>query len=126
MVVDADTTSSAPRIHNWRIEPREYTRQESQRGRRFAYPNLDPRATALVVIDMVPFHVADNTYCRGIVPNINSLAEELRSAGGLVAWALPDTSPPSPSAIELFGPRTAETYSASGGSGPFRNASGRS
>ncbi|MFI1919966.1 isochorismatase family protein [Nocardia sp. NPDC020380] len=108
-----------PQTHNWHIESREYARQESHRGRRFAYPTLDPERTALIVIDMVPFHVADNPYCRAIVPNINRTAEALRRAGGTIAWALPGTAEPSPAAIEFFGPRTAETYSTSGGSGPL-------
>jgi nicotinamidase-related amidase len=42
-----------------------------------------------MVIDMVPFFVSDNPYCRGIVPNISRLAEAFRTAGGTVAWILP-------------------------------------
>ncbi|WP_416563068.1 hypothetical protein [Nocardia testacea] len=38
-------------LHDWRIDEREYLRQENHRGRRFAYPDLDPRRTALVVIE---------------------------------------------------------------------------
>jgi hypothetical protein len=41
------------KIHAWRIEPREYARQEERRGRRHAYESLDPVRTALIVIDMV-------------------------------------------------------------------------
>ncbi|MEV0368119.1 hypothetical protein [Nocardia fusca] len=54
--------------HDWRIDEREYRRQDNHPGRRFAYPDLDPRRTALVVIDMVPFHVAGNVYSRGVLP----------------------------------------------------------
>ncbi|CAM4144765.1 isochorismatase family cysteine hydrolase [Nocardia ninae] len=107
-------------MHDWRIEAREYERQENRRGRRFAYSDLVPAATALVVIDMVPFHVADNLYCHGIVPNINRLAETLRAAGGTVVWTLPGTSEPSRAAIEFFGPEIAESFSRSGGFGPLR------
>lgn len=113
-----DNTTPEARIHNWHIASREYERQESHRGRRFAYPDIEPRTTALVVIDMVPFHVADNPYCRGIVPNINSLAASLRAAGGTVAWVIPGTTAPTPAMIDFFGPRMAETYSKTGGSGP--------
>ncbi|SUA72869.1 Isochorismatase family protein yecD [Nocardia otitidiscaviarum] len=105
-------------MHDWHIEAREYARQEDRRGRRFAYSDLVPATTALVVIDMVPFHVADNLYGRGIVPNINRLTETLRTAGGTVAWVLPDTSRPSRAAIEFFGPAFAEIFSRSGGTGP--------
>ncbi|MFE3051745.1 isochorismatase family protein [Nocardia sp. NPDC059239] len=116
-----DYQEAAPvyRTHDWHIQAREYARHEARRGRRFAYTAFDPRRTALVVIDMVPFHVTDNAYCRAIVPNINRIAQTLRTAGGTVAWVLPRTGRPSPAAIEFFGPRIAETYSTSGGSGPL-------
>lgn len=104
--------------HDWCIDEREYLRQENHRGRRFAYPDLDPRRTALVVIDMVPFHVAGNPYCRGIVPRINTLARALRTADGTVAWVLPEAGAPDPHAIGFFGAERAETYSRSGGYGP--------
>jgi len=42
-------------LHAWRIEDREYARQEKRRGRRHAFKTLEPARTALVVIDMVPF-----------------------------------------------------------------------
>jgi len=102
-------------VHAWRIEAREYARQESRRGRRHAYQELDPARTALVVIDMVPFFVLANDYCRGIVPNINRLAAALRAAGGTVAWVLPGTHGPA----EFFGPEAAETSRQSSGEGPL-------
>lgn len=107
------------RLHVWHIEPREYARQEERRGRRHAYERLMPTRTALVVIDMVPFFLRENPYCRGIVPNIARLADALRSAGGMVAWVLPKAGEPSPWAIEFFGPKIAALYAASGGSGPL-------
>jgi hypothetical protein len=69
----------------------------------------DP-ATALVVIDMVPFFVSGNPYCRGIVPNINHIADTLRAAGGTVAWVLPAAGERTPVLDEFFGPETAEAY----------------
>lgn len=81
-------------LHDWRIEPREYARQEARRGRRHAFEALDPTWTALVVIDMVPFFLTENAYARGIVPNIRSLADALRAAGGTVAWVLPGSADP--------------------------------
>jgi nicotinamidase-related amidase len=109
------------KLHAWRIEAREYARQESRRGRRHAYEHLDPARTALVVIDMVPFFVLENPYCRGIVPNINRLADALRTAGGTVAWVLPAAAEPSPATREFFGPEIAERYRRSGGDGPPRS-----
>jgi nicotinamidase-related amidase len=108
-------------MHVWRIEPREYERQEARRGRRHAFEVLHPRRTALVVIDMVPFFVEQNEYARGIVPNIAQLAGVLRSAAGVVAWVLPGTEAPLPARAEFLGPAIAETYRASAGTGPLRD-----
>jgi nicotinamidase-related amidase len=82
------------RLHRWRIEDREYARHEERRGRRYAFETLEPGRTALVVIDMVPFLVAESSYCLGIVPNITRLAEVLRVAGGTVAWVVPGAGEP--------------------------------
>ncbi len=68
---------------------------------------------------MVPFFVGANPYARGIVPNIQSLANSLRSAGGTVAWVLPARTEPTPLTHEFYGPEVAETYRTSGGSGPL-------
>lgn len=110
-------TDAEAKLHAWAIEPREYARQEERRGRRHAYAALVPGRTALVVVDMVPFFVTENPYCRGIVPNIACLAERLRLAGGSVAWVLPKVSEPSPAAVAFYGPKIAALYAASGGSG---------
>jgi ureidoacrylate peracid hydrolase len=107
------------RQHQWWIEPREYARHEARRGRRFAFTHLVPARTALVVIDMVPFFVSANPYCRGIVPNIGRLADALRTAGGTVAWVLPAAGERTPVRDEFFGPEVAETYRTSGGTGPL-------
>ena len=110
-------------LHDWRIEPEQYLRQETRRGRRHAFEWLDPSRTALVVIDMVAFFIADpdGHYARGIVPNIAALATALRDAGGTVAWVLPAATPPSQVSIEFLGLEQAETYRASGGEGPLRS-----
>jgi hypothetical protein len=54
------------RFHDWRIEDREYARQEERRGRRHAFETLVPARTPRVVIDMVPFFVSSGGYCLGI------------------------------------------------------------
>ncbi len=104
-------------MHNWLIEEREYERHESRRGRRHAFEHLDAARTALVVIDMIPFFVTENSYAQGIVPNIQSIANSLRSAGGTVAWVLPATVEPSETTVEFYGPDIAKLYSKSGGTG---------
>nr|BFE30617.1 cysteine hydrolase [Actinomadura rugatobispora] len=109
----------AERTHDWRIETREYERHEQRRGRRFAFTRLVPERTALVVIDMVPFFVATNPYCRGIVPAIGGLADALRAAGGTVAWVLPGAGARTPATEEFHGPEAAEAYRTAGGSGPL-------
>ena len=74
--------------HDWFVEERERERHEDRRGRRHAFEHLDPRRTALVVVDIVPFFVRESAYVRGIVPRVNILAAGLRSAGGVVAWVV--------------------------------------
>ena len=107
--------------HQWFIEPRQIERQESRRGRRHAYEWLDPRRTALVVVDIVPFFAEQSAYCRGIVPNVNRLAAELRHQGGTVCWVVPGYEPPSVVTREFYGEWVAEMYANSGGEGAPRD-----
>jgi nicotinamidase-related amidase len=115
------TDAPAGRLHDWRIEEREYARHESRRGRRHAFTQLTPERTALVVVDMVPFFVTENDYCRGIVPNISLLAASLRDAGGTVAWVLPGGGGPTALADEFYGPDIADMFRRSGGAGRLRD-----
>ncbi|SEE50883.1 Isochorismate hydrolase [Streptomyces sp. 2131.1] len=109
-------------MHEWRIEPREYARQEARRGKRHAYSSLDPVRTALIVIDMVPFFVEASPYLRGIVPNIGRLADALRTVGGLVAWVLPaNVAPLARVSGEFYGPVVSQTFAATGDEGPPRS-----
>ncbi len=104
--------------HDWFVEERELRRHEERRGRRYAFESLDPRRTALVVIDVVPFFVRESAYVRGIVPRVNALASALRPAGGVVAWVVPGFVEPSAKDREFFGEVVAERYARSGGEGP--------
>lgn len=66
---------------------------ERRGGRLHAFENIDPQKTALLVIDMQnyflkPGMVAEVPTAREIVPNINRIAEHLRSKGGKVAWVI--------------------------------------
>lgn len=106
------------KLHAWRIEDREYARQEERRGRRHAFETLEPARTALVVIDMVPFFVRGSSYCLGIVPNIRRIASALRGAGGTVAWVLPATADRVVVSEEFFGPEMAAVFRRSSGDGP--------
>jgi nicotinamidase-related amidase len=106
------------KLHDWRIEDREYARQEERRGRRHAFETLEPARTALVVIDMVPFFVSGGGYCLGIVPNITRIAGALRRAGGTVAWVVPATADRLAVSEEFFGTEIAAAFRRSGGVGP--------
>ena len=64
-----------------------------RRGRLHLFDRLDPRRTALLVIDMQNAFVAPGApvevpLARGIVPAINRLAAELRRRGAAVIWVL--------------------------------------
>jgi len=64
----------------------------ARRGREFVYDNLDPRRTALVVVDMQNAFMLPGVahalcpMAREIVPNINRLAQVARETGGVVVW----------------------------------------
>ena len=64
----------------------------ARRGREFVYDNLDPRRTALVVVDMQNAFMLPgvaHSLCpmaEKIVPNINRLALAVRETGGTVVW----------------------------------------
>ena len=68
-----------------------------RRGRLHLYDRLDPRRTALVVIDMQNAFVAPGApvevpAARAIVKDINRLARELRKRGVAVIWVLHENS----------------------------------
>ena len=109
------------KLHGWLIEEREYRRQEDRRGKRHAYEQLVPERTALLVVDMVSFFVEEGDYERGIVPNIQVLADTLRDLGGTVAWVLPGRTEITPVTEEFLGAEIAKVFSESGGTGPLRD-----
>jgi nicotinamidase-related amidase len=116
----ASPASSAPSdvaFHDWLVEEREVRRHTTRRGQPHAFETLVPSRTALVVVDMVPFFVAESAYCRGIVSNINALAEGLRRHGGVVAWVVPGYREPTSRDRAFLGVEVAERYARSGGSG---------
>jgi ureidoacrylate peracid hydrolase len=74
-------------LHPWFIE-----RAKGLRAGRFnAYETMDGPKTALVVVDMQDYFVAESfptssPMAKEIAPNINRLAEAVRGAGGVVVW----------------------------------------
>lgn len=78
-------------MHKVKISEEIVERLMKRRGKVHLFDNINPKKTAFVVIDM------QNAFCkpnapvevpssRGIVNNINKLAEGLRNAGGDVIW----------------------------------------
>jgi ureidoacrylate peracid hydrolase len=69
-----------------------------RRGRVQPFVAIEPRKTALLVVDMqtgflAPGAVAEIPAAREIVPNINRLASALRRAGGTVVWIVSTYGP---------------------------------
>ena len=62
-----------------------------RQGKLFSHETIDAGRTALVVVDMQNYFVAEGfaaevPAARGVVPNINRMAKALRAAGGTVVW----------------------------------------
>jgi ureidoacrylate peracid hydrolase len=62
-----------------------------RQGKLISHDTIDAARTALVVVDMQNYYVAEGfplevPLARGIVPNINRLARALRPAGGTIVW----------------------------------------
>jgi ureidoacrylate peracid hydrolase len=80
------------RMHDLRIPQEVVDDVIAHRGREHVFGDLDPKKTALLVVDMQNgfmlkgvAHALCETAIE-IVPNINRLAASLRGAGGLVVW----------------------------------------
>ena len=58
----------------------------ARRGRLHAFESIEPRRTALVVIDLDTATVGSNEECRRVVPQVNEVAAAVRRVGGTVAW----------------------------------------
>lgn len=79
--------SAHPYVMSERVKERVIRRQ----GRLHAHERIAAKQTALVVVDMQNYFVADGfgacvPLARAIVPAINRMAAALRAAGGLVVW----------------------------------------
>jgi ureidoacrylate peracid hydrolase len=60
----------------------------ARRGRLHAFETIDPRTTALVVIDLDEATVGNDDTSQRMIPTVNALAQAVRQAGGVVAWVL--------------------------------------
>jgi len=58
----------------------------NKRGRLRVFDRFEAAETALVVIDMQKFYVADVQPALDIIPNINRMAAAFRAKGAMVAW----------------------------------------
>lgn len=75
-------------MHNVEIPQYVIDRIMAKRGKLEVFDAFDPSKTALLVIDMQNFYVAEVDTCKGIVPNINRLADAVRNKGGKVYWVI--------------------------------------
>lgn len=75
-------------MHDVEIPQYVIDRIMAKRGRLEVFDSFDAEKTALLVIDMQNFYVAEVDTCVGIVPNINRLADDLRTKGGKVYWVI--------------------------------------
>src|SRR5688572_3939831 len=60
----------------------------ARRGRLHAFEAIDPKATALVVIDLDEATVRNDNACDRMTETVNALADAVRRSGGVVAWVL--------------------------------------
>ena len=78
-------------MHNYVIPQSIMDRVLRRQGKLLSHETIDAGRTALVVVDMQNYFVAEGfaaevPEARDIVPNINRMAKALRAAGGTVVW----------------------------------------
>jgi ureidoacrylate peracid hydrolase len=78
-------------VHKIEISRQAIDMSRRRRGRVQPFTSIEPRKTALLVVDMQtgflgPGAVGEIPTAREIVPNVNRLGAGLRRAGGTVAW----------------------------------------
>lgn len=60
----------------------------ARRGRLHAFETIDPKTTALVVIDLDEATVGNDDTSLRMIATVNTLARAVRQSGGTVAWVL--------------------------------------
>ncbi len=78
-------------MHRYVIPESVKARVIRRQGKLFSHDAIDAARTALVVVDMQNYFVAEGfpleaPVARAIVPNINRMAKAMRAAGGTVVW----------------------------------------
>jgi ureidoacrylate peracid hydrolase len=83
-------------MHKYTVPDSIRARVIKLQGKPFALDRIEAARTALVVVDMQNYYVAEgfpneSPMARTIVPHINRLAAALRAAGGKVVWVQTDS-----------------------------------
>src|SRR5258707_1987194 len=78
-------------MHRYVVSEAVKERLLRRQGKLVSHDTIDAARTALVVVDMQNFFVAEGfplevPLSRAIVPNINRMSKAIRAAGGAVAW----------------------------------------
>jgi ureidoacrylate peracid hydrolase len=85
-------------MHKLEIPEAIRTMVEGRLGKAHAYDRIDPRCTALIVVDMQNYFVAPGAPASSdeaprIAPGINRLAAALRDRGGQIYWIVTEALP---------------------------------
>src|SRR6202008_3744605 len=108
-------------VHDSSLPQWAVDKMRQRRGRPFAFEDLQPSKTTLVVIDLMENYVSGTPCAASIVAPINRLASTMRKIGGLVVWVRSASIPSDdPILRALWGEarvneRAAETSSGSAG-----------
>ncbi|HUB94221.1 MAG TPA: isochorismatase family cysteine hydrolase [Verrucomicrobiae bacterium] len=87
----------------------------ARRGRLHAFPNLNSKKTALVVIDLDTGTVARvNDEIRKFIPIVNSVATALRKRGGTLAWVTTPIRKANDNFRAVYGQQLSEMYEGEG------------
>ena len=78
-------------MHRYAVSEAVKERLLRRQGKLVSHETIDAARTALVVVDMQNYFVAEGfplevPLSRAIVPNINKMSKAIRAAGGAVAW----------------------------------------
>jgi len=87
----------------------------ARRGRLHAFETIDPRTTALVIIDLDTATVRDDEVSRRLVSTVNTLVREVRDTGGAVAWVLSSMRVMPKHSTAILGAELATQYFNDGG-----------
>jgi ureidoacrylate peracid hydrolase len=88
-------------MQTFTITPELRAELTKRRGKLHPFETIEPAKTALLVVDMQNYFMADGEpaccpEAREIVPNVNRLAATVRDGGGLVVWIVTEAKPETP------------------------------